>query len=180
MNTLAYKDYCVTVLDKVVALFRNDNINMPSRHVDIDALYTAYKDNSVPYNAAFPDLPDELPLWEEITKPDRFFDPMVRGFTYVEMYNTEYWMDITGTSKQSCFTPMYRMRTRSSLSAVDRTVIALWLIKYDSVVPDIPPESGVGVAAPSVHFGVPLWFFDHDTVDRIADLVFHEWGLLTE
>ena len=75
---------------------------------------------------------------------------------------------------------MYRMKTRSSLSAVNRTVIALWLRKYEGLVPDIPPESGVAVAAPSVHFGVPLWFFDHDTVDRIVDVVFREWGLLTE
>jgi len=180
VNTLAYKHYCVTVLDKVVALFRTDNTNMPYRDISIDALYKAYKDNSVPYNAAFPDLPESLPLWAEITKPDRFFDPRSRGFTYVEIYNPAYWMNITGSRTQDCFTPMYRMRTRSSLSAVDRTVIALWLRKYDSVVPDIPPESGVAVAAPSVHFGVPLWFFDHDTVDQIAEIVFREWGLLTE
>ena len=180
VNTLAYKDHCVTVLDKVVALFREDNTEMPFRDVDLDALYTSYRDDGEPYNAAFPGLPKDLDLWSEITKTGRFFDPMVRGFTYVEIYNPEYWMDITGSQTQSCFTPMYRMRTRSSLSAVDRTVIALWLRRFDDVVPDIPPESGVGVAAPSVHFGFPLWFFDHDAVDQIADVVFREWGLLDE
>jgi len=180
VNCMAYRSYCVTVLDKVVANFRTDNNLMPYRDVSLDALYTAYKDNEAPYNALFPDLPQSLPLWSEITKSGRFFDPMVRGFTYVEIYNPEYWMNISKSKTQSCFTPMYRMKTRSSLSAVNRTTIALWLRKYENVVPDIPPESGVAVAAPSVHFGVPLWFFDHDTVNQIADVVFSEWGLLDE
>jgi hypothetical protein len=180
VNTMAYKHYCVTVLDKVVAQFRTDNLDMPYRDTSVDALYTAYKDNSEPYNAFFPDLPEALPLWEEITKPDRFFDPRIRGFPYVEIYNPEYWMDITGSRTQACFTPMYRMKTRSSLSAVNNTVIALWLNKYEDVVPDIPAESGVGVAAPSVHFGFPLWFFDHDAVNQITDILFAEWGLLAE
>ena len=180
VNTMAYKHYCVTVLDKIVAQFRTDNMDMPYRDVTVDALYTIYKDNGSSYNDLFPDLPESLPLWEEITKTGRFFDPMVRGFTYVEIYNPEYWMDITGSKTQPCFMPMYRMKTRSSLSAVNNTVIALWLTKYDDIVPDIPAESGVGVAAPSVHFGFPLWFFDHETVDQIADIVFAEWGLLAE
>ncbi len=180
VNTMAYRSYCVTVLDKVVANFRTDNTLMPYRDINLDALYTVYRDDDIPYNALFPDLPESLPLWSEITKSGRFFDPMVRGFTYVEIYNPEYWMDISSSRMQSCFTPMYRMKTRSSLSAVNRTTIALWLRKYENVVPDIPPESGAAVAAPSVHFGIPLWFFDHDTVDRIADVVFREWGLLDE
>jgi hypothetical protein len=72
------------------------------------------------------------------------------------------------------------MLTRNSTSPVNRTTIALWLRKYASVVPDIPPESGLAVAAPSVHFGIPLWFFEHTTVESIADIVFEEWQIEAE
>lgn len=180
VNTMAYKAHCVTVLDKVVGLIRSDNPDMPRRDISLDALASAYKDNSSPYNALYPDLPESLPLWSEITMSGRFFDPMLRGFTYVEIYNPEYWMDITKARTQACFAPMYRMRTRNYLSAVNKTVIAIWVRKYEDVIPDIPPESGIAFAAPSVHFGVPLWFFDHDTVDQIVEIVFREWRLLDE
>ncbi|MCK4351445.1 MAG: hypothetical protein KAX13_11330, partial [Candidatus Krumholzibacteria bacterium] len=177
--SMAYKDYCVTVLDKVEGIHRT-GAGIPFRNIDHDALSHAYKDNDSEYNDAFPALPDTLALWEEITKSGRFFNPQERGFSYVEIYNPEYWLQLTGIAHQACFAPMYRMRTRNSISPVNLSTIALWLKKYDYVVPDIPPASGLAVAAPSVHFGVPLWFFDHATVDRIADIVFEEWRIRAE
>ena len=173
VNSMAYKDYCVTVLDKIAASFRTDS-DMPSRVQSTDGMTHAYRDDSDPVTAATPGLPDSLGLWEEIVKPDRFFDPRKRGFFYVEIYDPAYWMGLKKVESQKCFHPMYRMRTRSTNSPVDETPIALWLTKYQNVDPD---DAGAGVAAPSVHFGFELWFFDHTTVKTIIDIVFDKWGI---
>jgi hypothetical protein len=174
--SMPYKDYCVTVLDKVVGIFRTD-LEMPIRSVDRDAMYDAYKDETFGYNDTYPGLPDQLQLWEEVTAPGRFFDPQVRGFTYVEIYDPEYWMDITYARNQDCFAPMYRMRTRNSLSPVHNTTIALWLTKYENIVPDV--VAGIAVPARSVHFGFPLWFFNRTQVDQLVDVIFDEWQINT-
>ena len=176
IHSMPYRDYCVTVLDKVVGTFRTDP-EMPLRSVDRDAMTYAYKDEDFGYNASYPGLPGELQLWSEVTAPGRFFDPMVRGFTYVEIYDPQYWMDLPAARNQDCFAPMYRMRTRNTLSAVDNTTVALWLTKYEEVVPQV--ESGVAAPARSVHFGFPLWFFDRTAVDQIVDVIFDEWQIST-
>jgi hypothetical protein len=172
--SMPYKDYCVTVLDKVVGNFRTDP-EMPPRRVEFDAMYYAYKDETFGYNVPYPGLPDQLQLWSEVTAPGRFFDPAIRGFTYVEIYDPSYWMDVTIVQNQDCFAPMYRMRTRNTLSAVDNTTVALWLTKYEEVVPEV--ESGIAAPARSVHFGFPLWFFDRTAVDQIVDVIFDEWQI---
>ena len=65
------------------------------------------------------------------------------------------------------------MKARNSVSAVDKTVIAFWTTKYADVAAPVPGA----IAAPSVHFGLPLWFFNRAQVDSIADVVFGEWGI---
>ena len=172
--SMPYKDYCVTVLDKVAGNLRTDP-GMPTRNIDYDAMSYAYKDEIFGYNDTYPGLPDQLQLWSEVVAPGRFFDPAVRGFSYVEIYDPEYWMDITITQNQECFAPMYRMRARNSLSAVDYTTVSLWITKYETIVPDV--MSGVAVPARSVHFGFPLWFFNRAAVDSIVEVVFDEWQI---
>jgi len=174
VHSMAYRDYCVTVLDKVTGVFRDDP-EMTLRRADRDAMSFAYADETSGYNIPYPGLPDELQLWSEVTAPGRFFDPALRGFTYVEIYDPMYWMDITNVQNQDCFAPMYRMRTRNALSPVNNTTVALWLTKYEDVVPEV--ESGIAVPARSVHFGFPLWFFDRTAVDQIVDVIFDEWQI---
>jgi hypothetical protein len=82
-------------------------------------------------------------------------------------------MRIIGVSRQECFSPMYRMRARSTYSVVNGDVVAFWTTKYAEVVADAEGS----VSAPSVHFGLPLWFFNRAQVDSIADVVFDEWGI---
>lgn len=176
-DCMGYRDYCVTVLDKVNGMFRTDG-DMPLRHLDRDAMRYAYRDDADPVTAMHPGLPESLELWEEVTQPGRFFDPYVRGFYYVEVYDPQYWMNTRSLTSQSCFHPMYRMRSVSSLSPLYETPAALWITKYEDVVPNV--ESGIAVAAPSVHFGFPLWFFDRDAVDAIAGVVFDEWEIRAE
>ena len=65
------------------------------------------------------------------------------------------------------------MRAASGLSAVDGQPVAFWFTRYEGIVPDAPG----GVAAPSVHFGFPLWYFRHESADSIADVIFGRWGL---
>ena len=58
--------------------------------------------------------------------------------------------------------------------------MALWVTKYEDIIPDIPLEYQQGVAAPSFHFGFPLWFFNRDQVDAIIDIVLSEWDVLAQ
>ncbi|MCK4235509.1 MAG: hypothetical protein KAX38_00220 [Candidatus Krumholzibacteria bacterium] len=67
------------------------------------------------------DPTERLDLCEEITKPStppRYFNPNNSygpgGFTYVEIYDPEYWMDRNYVTSQACFHPMYRMRSRNT------------------------------------------------------------------
>ena len=173
VNTMAYKDYCVTVLDKVVGVFRT-GADMPIRRELQDALRSAYLDATDPFSAAHPALPPALELWDEITKPDRFFDPRRRGFTYVELYDPKYWLDRKYIKSQGCYHPLYRMNARSIVSPVDKAALALWITKYAAIDPD---EDGSGVAAPSVHFGTELWFFNRAQVDAIIDDLLRTWEI---
>jgi hypothetical protein len=174
VESMAYRDYCVSVLDKAVSMPRGDWWwSMPERRIEWDAMSDGYIDPLDTVTGAHPGLPRKLTLWSTVTKSGNFFDPQVRGFTFVEVYDPAYWMSTIGASSQSCFHPLYRMRSRSSLSAVDRTVIAFWTTKYADVIAPVPDA----IAAPSVHFGLPLWFFNREQVDSIADVVFGEWGI---
>ena len=170
--SIAYRVYCVTVLDKVRPAPRND-VRMPQRRVDYDAMAYGLTDTRDPLTLAHPDLPDTLVLWERVTRDGMFFDPKVQGFTYVEVYNSNYWMRTIGAKSQDCFHPMYRMRARYALSAINGDVVAFWTTKFADVVADAPGA----VAAPSVHFGFPLWFFDRTQVNAITDVIFKEWQI---
>ncbi len=176
VECMVYRDYCVSVLDKAIASMpRTDwwGWFMPERRIEWDAMSYGYLDPLDAVTAAHPGLPGKLQLWSTVTKPGNFFDPQVRGFTFVELYNPEYWMSFMYVGAQSCFHPLYRMRTRNSVSAVDGTTIAFWTTKYAAVAAPVPGA----VAASSVHFGLPLWYFNRAQVDSIAAVVFGEWGI---
>ncbi|MCX5753153.1 MAG: hypothetical protein NTW97_05840 [Candidatus Krumholzibacteria bacterium] len=172
VNSIAYRTYCVTVIDKVRPAPRIDP-RMPDRRIDYDAMAHAFKDTREPLTTGHPDLPNKLTLWSQVTKDGMFFDPKVQGFTYVEVYNPTYWMRTINTSRQLCFSPMYRMRTRNVLSAINGDVVAFWTTRFAGVIADAPNA----VDAPSVHFGFPLWFFNRAQVDSIADVIFDEWAI---
>jgi hypothetical protein len=170
--TMAYRDYCITVLDKVQPALRHD-ARVPTRSVDRDAMSYAIMDTHDPITAAHNKLPSSLELWERVQRPGMFFDPTVRGFHYVEIYNPGYWMTIVKASQQYCIHPMYRMRSRSPQSVINNACVAFWTTKYADVVADIPGA----VAAPSVHFGFPLWFFNRAQTDSLADAILSEWSI---
>lgn len=172
VNSFAYRDYCVSVLDKVKPPFRLDE-DMPLRRVEWDAMSYAVKDKIDPYTISHPDLPDTLALWDRVTMPGNFFDPVIRGFTFLEVYNPEYWMRRRHIKKRSCFHPMYRMRARDTKSQVDHQVIAFWVTEYEDVRADVPGA----VAAPSFHCGFPLWFFNREQAAQLADVIFEEWQI---
>ncbi len=177
VDCMAYRDFCLSVIDKVVGTFRT-GFEMPVRRLDQDALSYCVIDPDSATNANYPGLPSKLTLSEEVTQPGMFFDPMLRGFHYVEIYDPSYWIETRGINQQGCFHPMYRMRTRNTRSPLDEETVAIWIDKYSYVIPEGagPPAK----AASSVHFGLPLWFFRHAAVDSIANVVFEEWGLTGE
>ena len=177
MSSLPYGDYCVTVIDKVSGPFRDDS-SMPPRILDHhDVLVAAVRDDGDPLTAAADGLPGTLALRGDVTAEGSFFctDSTCSpgGFTYVEVYDPAYRLADVLAASQSCFHPIYRMRAASGLSAVDGQPVAFWFTRYEGIVPDAPG----GVAAPSVHFGFPLWYFRHESADSIADVIFGRWGL---
>ncbi|MBN1164330.1 MAG: hypothetical protein JXB45_07110 [Candidatus Krumholzibacteriota bacterium] len=171
-QTMAYYDYCVNILDKMEGIFRVGP-EYPRRDIERDAMAYGYLDRQDPITAQCPDFPKKLVLWDQVTLPGRFFDPQVRGFFYAECYDPAYWMEYNNLSSQSCFHPIYRMRARNSRSCLDHTVVAFWTTKYA----DVLAESEGAVAAPSIQFGLPLWFFNRAQVDSISTAIFKMWNI---
>lgn len=159
---LPYTHYCV-----------NATMRCPW-NLDSEGFVRARLASSDPVTSAHPGLPEELLLWDAVLQPGSFFNPLVRGFWYVEAYNPPSWMASERLSDQDCFNPIYIMRARSSFSLMDHSPIALWMSKYS----DVASPSGTNVPARSVHFGVPLWYFDRAQVDSIASVIFEEWQIL--
>lgn len=180
VRSMPYRDYCVTALDKIDGILRTGD-GMPERIKNhFDCMSYALRDDSDPLTAAHPGFPPRIDLWTEVVKPGRYFNPEDSlgpgGFTYVEVYDPAYWMGRIGARSQPCFHPIYSMRAKSEYSALNDAAVALWVTKYEHVVPEV--SAGTGVAAASFHFGFPLWFFRRSAVDSIAAVVFDEWGIL--
>ncbi|HSG29753.1 MAG TPA: hypothetical protein VLA34_14830, partial [Candidatus Krumholzibacterium sp.] len=172
MYSMAYEDFCVTMLDKVEAVLKTW---LPfNRSKDLDAMRYAELDMNDPVTLMHPGLPKKLELWSVVTQPGMFFDPNVQGFLYLEAYDPEYWMRYKGATSQECFHPMYRARAIVTRSVMDKVPVAFWTTKYADVV----TPGNLNVAAPSVHFGVPLWFFNRGQVDSITTVIFEEWQIL--
>jgi len=177
VESLPYRDYCVTVIDKVSGHFRTGQ-GMPQRLLDhYDVLRSALRDDGDPVTAACPGLPATLALRDDVTAPGSFFCTDTTctpgGFTYAEVYDPAYWLSRVAAASRYCFHPMYRMRAASPSSALDGQTIALWVTRYEDIVPDTPG----GIAAPSVHLGFPPWYFRRESVDSIAAAIFERWGL---
>jgi len=176
-RSMPFEDYCITVLDKVAGRLRGDadlSFRVMEHH---DVVTGAFRDGSDPWTAARPDLPARLDLRDEVKARGSFFctDSTCSpgGFTYVEAYDPAYWMGRTGQTSRPCFHPIYRLETASDESALYGQAAALWSTRYADIVPSRPG----GIAAASVHFGFPLWYFDHEAVDSIATAIFDEWGI---
>jgi hypothetical protein len=165
--SMAWNDYYVTVVDKVIGQFKTgeDYPDGSVRRLSADAMRSAYRHSGVPG-----DLPETLDLWEEVTRPGMFFDIMVRGFYYVEAYDPEYYMNFRGLSSHDCFSPLYRMRARSTRSPLDHAAVALKVMRPEC-------ENIDDVIYDSYHFGIPLWFFDHEQVEQITDYIFEQWDI---
>jgi len=177
VDCMPYKDYCVSVIDKVRGVFRT-GADIPRRYLSQDALADAYLAEDDSMNLEYPGLPRQLHLWGEVTKPGRFYDPSVRGLDLVEVYNPEYWMERSFINPLPCFHPIYRMHSRSTVSPINNAAVALWITKYADVEPDV--SAGIAVKAPSFHFGFPLWYFDRSEVDSLMNVIFSEWRILKE
>jgi hypothetical protein len=180
VNSYAYKDYCITVLDKIDGVFRSDS-DMPMRRIrNYDCMYPGAVKSTDEWHIWVPGMPNELNLWSEILKAGRWYAPNEPGshpggFTPVEIYDPAYWMGRNGGASQGCFHPMYRMKSKNTMSVLNNQAVALWVTKYADVVPDV--SAGIAVAAPSAHFGFELWFFDRSQVSQIVDVIFGEWGI---
>ncbi|MCK4537859.1 MAG: hypothetical protein KAV42_03570 [Candidatus Krumholzibacteria bacterium] len=179
VDGMAYRDYCVSILDKVQGTFR-EHAWMPLRHLEhYDVFRYATIDEFDPVTLSIPGLPGRLDLREEISSPGSFFSfdtlSSPGGFTYVEVYDPPYWMDATAIASQHCFHPAYLMRAADEASALNGCPVAIWISRYEDILPEV--TSGIAVAAPSLHFGFPLWFFRQSSVDSIATALFDLWGI---
>jgi hypothetical protein len=190
VNSMPYKDYCVSVVDKVLGQFHDADDMVPdvNRQIETDAVRYLFKDDDVSVEGGivdYPGFPELLELDEMVTCPTCFFNlqaPRPGGFTYVEAYDPQYWLDFKFFNSQSCFRPMYRMQARSTLSPLNHQTVAVIITKYRKAF-EADIEAGLPVSiipADSFHFGFPLWFFDHDSVDMIMEGIFAEWEILNE
>jgi hypothetical protein len=170
-NTMAWRDFCASALDKAEGLFPKTYLGV--RRIDYDAMRYAWLDRTDPLIAGMGWLPHKLELWDKVTEPGMFFDPWERGFLYVEYYDPEYYMNYLGKNSQPCFHPMYRATTMNAHSVVYNSTVAFWYTKYADVEAS-PPGC---IAAPSVHIGFPLWFFDRAQVDSLSTAIFNVWQL---
>lgn len=188
VNSMPYKDYCISVVDKVSGVFHSGEDMAPNvnRNLDRDGVRYMVKDTEDPSDdgiSNYPGFPDTLLLDDQVTCSSCFFNPQDRGFSYVEVYDPQYWMDFRLIpSSLPCYHPMYRMRARSTNSPVDEQATAVIITKYRiSFERDIANGKPVTILpADSFHFGFPLWFFDRDSVDLLMNEIFAEWQILDE
>jgi hypothetical protein len=181
VNSYPYKDYCITMLDKIDGPLRTDS-DMPMRRIrNYDCMYPGAVRTTDAWNDSVPGVPSRLDLWSQILVAGRYFapnepSPRPGGFTYVEIYDPAYWMTQNGVTSQKCFHPIYRMQAKNTSSALNNTTVAVWVTKYAKIVPEV--DSGIAVAAPSAHFGFELWFFDHTQCNTLMDAIFRKWQIL--
>jgi hypothetical protein len=182
VNCYPYKDYCITMLDKIVGAIRTTT-GMPLRRVrNYDCMFPGARLSSDVWNTTVPGMPATLDLWEEVVKAGRFFDPAAAdpypgGFTLVEIYDPTYWMRRNLIMRsQGCFHPMYLMQAKNTSSGLHNQAVALWVTKYADILPEV--TEGIAVAAPSAHFGFELWYFNRAQGTAIINAIFAKWGLL--
>ncbi|MGD1048961.1 MAG: hypothetical protein ABR899_09480, partial [Candidatus Krumholzibacteriaceae bacterium] len=181
VNSYAYKDYCVTMLDKIVGTFRAD-ADLPMRQVrNFDCIFPGMLNSHDAWNDSVPGMPDTLNLWSKVIAPGRFFAPLEPsprpgGFTLAEIYDPNYWMTRNVVLSQRCFHPLFLMRAKNTVSALNMQAVGLWITKYANITPD--PTTGVAVAAPSVHLGFELWYFDRTQGRAIITTIFRKWQIL--
>ena len=181
VRSFPYKDYCVTMLDKIIGTFRGDS-DLPMRLArNYDCMYPGMLNSHDAWNDSVPGMPDTLNLWSTVIVPGHFFaplqpDPYPGGFTLAEVYDPHYWMVRNVAKSQGCFHPLWLMRAKNTTSALNRQAVGLWVTKYANVKPD--PISGVAVAAPSIHLGFELWYFDRTQGRAIITAMFRKWQIL--
>jgi hypothetical protein len=170
--SMARDDYYVTVIDKVMGQFKTGT-DIPEGLVR-DNYYDALTMALGAESESGLDFPDTLALDELVTCPSCFFNPMSRGFHYVEVYDPRYYMDFIGATSHPCFTPIYTIRTRNTRSPLHGAPIALKGTiggGFGSCEPDRR------MLYESYHFGFPLWFFEHEKVEQIAEEIFRSWEI---
>ncbi|MDD4858486.1 MAG: hypothetical protein PHD74_10355, partial [Candidatus Krumholzibacteria bacterium] len=131
-NCMPYKDFCITVVDKVKGMFRSDE-EMPFRRAaTYDVMSPCMVKTNDAWNDSVPGMPDSLTLWSECTKTGRFYarTGTLGGFDQLEIYDPQYWLTTTGTSSQGCFHPLYRMKAYNPLSRLHNQAVAVRVTKY--------------------------------------------------
>jgi hypothetical protein len=182
VNSFAYKDYCVTMLDKIDPAGMRTDSDMPLRRIrNYDCMYPGAVKSLDAWHDSVPGMPSTLDLWSTVIAAGHYYAPneggqRPGGFTQVEVYDPHYWMARNSVLSQRCFHPMYLMRAKNSNSALNNQAVALWVTKYADIVPDV--ISGVAVAAPSAHFGFELWFFDRAQGRTLMNVILQKWQIL--
>jgi hypothetical protein len=169
-NTMPYRDFCVSVVDKVDGQPRPGE---PNRDPLREGLAYAVIDDTDSLTLQMEGFPEKIELWSNVTSERSFFYPGNRGFTFVEIYDPQYWMWRINQPSQPCFHPLYRNVARNTRSYLHMQPLAFAYTKYADVVPTAPG----GVAAPSFHFGIPLWYFNRAQSDSIAQAIFNVWQI---
>ena len=168
---MAYDDYGVTVLDRIRYCDQED--------FAVNSMKMVIVDNNDPVTSMYPGLPDTINLLEEITTNGMFWDEGFWGSSrcglwFVEAFDGPRHMEEKGVSRHlDWFHPMYRMKACSGLSSFEDAPVALILTRNANRL----SYSGTGIAANSFHFGFPLWYLEHEAVEKIFEIIFTEWQI---
>ncbi len=168
---MAYDDYGVSVIDRVAYCDQED--------FAVNSMKMVIVDKNDPVTSMYPGLPDTINLLEEITTNGMFWDEGFWGSSrcglwYVEAFDGPVHMEEKGISRHlDWFHPMYRMKACSGLSSFEDAPVALILTRNANRL----SYSGTGVAANSFHFGFPLWYLEHEAVEKIFEIIFTEWQI---
>ncbi|MDZ7860221.1 MAG: hypothetical protein U5O15_06085 [Candidatus Krumholzibacteriota bacterium] len=172
-DCMVYADYGVRVMNKIAYADYEDFAD--------NSMTMAILDRNDPVTSMYPGLPDTLKLNENITGPGWFWDwhyessdPSRCGLWYVETFDGPDDMENEGISGHlDWFHPMYRMKACSEFSEFNNSPVGLILTKNAYRV----PLRGTSVPANSFHFGFPLWYLEHESVEKIFETVFTEWQI---
>ncbi len=172
-DCMVYADYGVRVLNKVDFADYDDLAD--------NSMTMAILDRNDPVTSMYPGLPDTLKLNQDITGPGWWWDwnqessdPSRYGLWYVESFDSSDDMEYAGITRHlDWFHPMYRMKACNELSEFNNSPVGLILTRNAYRV----PIRGTSIPANSFHFGFPLWYIEHESVEKIFETIFTEWQI---
>ena len=177
-SRMVYRDYCVPVLDTPsveVSYHRGWPSARRRNRTGMPMIVLRYLDPYRPgHGGLIPGLPASWSALDDGHGARHVLRSAVRGFTTSKFFDPSYWMTDVGVEVAALLpSALPHEGADKQRRCVNKTGGRV----LDDEVRRRRGRRPGAVAAPSVHFRLPLWFFNRAQVDSIADVVFGEWGI---